>query len=85
MAISADISSGVEVIDLDTCDAIEIVQGRYWRVGTVNVFPAYRQEGAIMDASIDLNDNELYFYKSKGHDGWLVSSDVHEDAKTSKH
>ena len=85
LAISADLSTGIEVTDPETCDAIELIQGRYWRIGTVNKFPVYRQEAALTDANVNVNDKELFFYKSKTHDGWFISSDMHEIKKTSTH
>jgi hypothetical protein len=71
--------------DADAMNTAELVQGRYWRVGSHNGYPVYRQEAAKLNASVGVNDKQLVLYKSKVSKGWFVSSDTKEHPKTSTH
>ena len=65
-----------EVEDSDIAKSLELVQGRYFKIGVFSNRPLYRQEVPSHENAVNTSELFLYFMDQGHASGWYISEDL---------
>ena len=71
--------SDFESMDAEYKNSIEVLPGRYWRIGTRGDYPVFRQEVQDDEAAPNRKQLLLHYVETKGAEGWYIGT--HLDMK----
>ena len=74
-----------EVEDSDIAKSLELVQGRYFKIGVFNNRPLYRQEVPSHENAVNTSQLFLYFMDQGHASGWYISEDLECTSTTVHH
>ena len=74
-----------EVEDSDIAKSLELVQGRYFKIGVFNNRPLYRQEVPSHENAVNTSQLFLYFVDQGHASGWYISEGLECTSTTVHH